>query len=63
MSLCLDEDVKKLIGWLLREHAEKNSDFQRYSNISSQLSFEVANRGLSALNLLPVPVQPKELKK
>lgn len=58
MSYELDDDVEKLIGLLLRKHAREHNDYERYSNISSQLSFEIANRGLGQLGLSPEKQAP-----
>lgn len=64
MSYELDDDVEKLIGLLLRKHAREHNDYERYSNISSQMSFEIANRGLAALGLVPEKeARPPEPKK
>ena len=63
-GVVFDEDVKRLVHLLLREHAKKNNDFNRYENISSRMSFEIANRGLRLLGFSSeaeaAPPEPKK---
>lgn len=61
-EIMFDDDVKQLVHLLLRKHAKENNDFNKYDNIGSRLSFEIANRGLSLMGFTlenPAPIPEK----
>lgn len=58
-----DDDVKQLVHLLLRKHARDHNDFQRYDNIASRISFDIANRGIKLLGYTQEAAAPSEPKK